>query len=130
MPPGRADRSRIGIPSGRIVFVATKDRTLREGKCEDGPIMVTVLLFGLTLQQSVGESELQLDVAGPVTVKVLLESNQNTLAGALPFMHKGELLVAVNKKVGSLESMVKDGDIVKLTHQAHPIFDGAMWQNP
>jgi hypothetical protein len=40
------------------------------------------------------------------------------------------LLVTVNKKVGSLESMVKDGDIVKLTHQAHPIFDGAMWQNP
>jgi molybdopterin synthase sulfur carrier subunit len=92
--------------------------------------MVTVLLFGLTLQQSVGESELQLDVAGPETVKVLLESNQDTLAGALPFMQKGELLVTVNKKVGSLESMVKDGDIVKLTHQAHPIFDGAMWQNP
>ncbi len=103
---------------------------LREVKCEDGPIMVTVLLFGLTLQQSVGESELQLTVAGPVTVKVFLESNQNTLAGALPFMHKGELLVTVNKKVGSLESMVKDGDIVKLTHQEHPIFDGAMWQNP
>lgn len=92
--------------------------------------MVTVLLFGLTLQQSVGESELQLDVAGPVTVKVLLESNQAILAGALPFMHKGELLVTVNKKVGSLDSMVKDGDVVKLTHQAHPIFDGAMWQNP
>ena len=92
--------------------------------------MVTVLLFGLTLQQSVGESELQLDVAEPVTVKVLLESNQEALAGALPFMQKGELLVTVNKKVGSLESMVKDGDIVKFTHQAHPIFDGAMWQNP
>ena len=92
--------------------------------------MVTVLLFGMTLQQSVGESELQLEVAGPVTVKALLESNQDALAGALPFMQKGELLVTVNKKVGSLESMVKDGDIVKLTHQAHPIFDGAMWQNP
>ncbi|HEX9742843.1 MAG TPA: MoaD/ThiS family protein [Nitrospiraceae bacterium] len=92
--------------------------------------MVTVLLFGLTLQQSVEESELQLEVASPVTVKVLLESNQDKLAGALPFMHKGELLVAVNKKVASLDSMVKDGDIVKLTHQAHPIFDGAMWQNP
>lgn len=130
MPLDRADRSRIDIPSGRIAVVAIKDRILREATCEDASIMVTVLLFGLTLQQSVGESELQLDVAGPVTVKVLLESNQDTLAGALPFMQKGELLVTVNKKVGSLESMVKDGDVVKLTHQAHPIFDGAMWQNP
>ncbi len=92
--------------------------------------MVTVILFGLTLQQSVEEPEVQLEITGPVTVKVLLESNQDKLGGALPFMHKGELLVAVNKKVGSLDSMVKDGDTVKLTHQAHPIFDGAMWQNP
>jgi molybdopterin synthase sulfur carrier subunit len=92
--------------------------------------MVTVLLFGLTLRQSVGEAELQLDVAGPMTVKALLESNQEALAGALPFMHKGELLVTVNKKVGSLESVVKDGDTVKLTHQSNPQYDGAMWQNP
>jgi len=92
--------------------------------------VVTMLLFGLTLQQNVGESELELDVAGPVTVKALLESNRDKLAGVLPFMHRGELLVTVNKKVGSLESLVKDGDTVKLTHQAHPIFDGAMWQNP
>jgi sulfur-carrier protein len=130
MPLDRADHSRIDIPSGRIAVVVIKDRIRREATCEDESIMVTVLLFGLTLQQSVGESELQLDVTGPVTVKVLLESNQDTLAGTLPFMQKGELLVTVNKKVGSLESMVKDGDVVKLTHQAHPIFDGAMWQNP
>lgn len=92
--------------------------------------MVTVLLFGLTLQQRVGESELQLDVACPMTVKALLEANQDKLAGALPFMNTGELLVTVNKKVGSLESVVKDGDLIKLTHQTHPQFDGAMWQNP
>jgi molybdopterin synthase sulfur carrier subunit len=92
--------------------------------------MVTVLLFGLMLQESVGESELQVDVAGPMTVKALLESNQEKLAGALPFMQKGELLVTVNKKVGSLESVVKDGDTVKLTHQSNPQYDGAMWQNP
>jgi molybdopterin synthase sulfur carrier subunit len=92
--------------------------------------MVTVLLFGLTLRESVGESELQLDVAGPTTVQALLESNQEKLAGALPFMRKGELLVTVNKKVGSLESIVHDGDMVKLTHQSNPQYDGAMWQNP
>jgi molybdopterin synthase sulfur carrier subunit len=92
--------------------------------------MVTILLFGLTLQESVGESELQVDVVGPMTVKALLEANQGKLAGALLFMQKGELLVTVNKKVGSLESVVKDGDTVKLTHQSNPQYDGAMWQNP
>jgi molybdopterin synthase sulfur carrier subunit len=92
--------------------------------------MVTVLLFGLTLQQRVGESELRLEVPGPLTVKALLESNPDKLAGALSFMHKGELLVTVNKKVGSLESVVKDGDVVKLTHQTNPTYEGAMWHNP
>jgi len=129
MWPGRAGRFRSGIPNGRIVSDAIGNRARRGAGNEDA-VVVTMLLFGLTLQQNVGESELELDVAGPVTVKALLESNRDKLAGVLPFMHRGELLVTVNKKVGSLESLVKDGDTVKLTHQAHPIFDGAMWQNP
>lgn len=92
--------------------------------------MVTVLLFGETLRQAVEESELTLDVTGTTTVKGLLETNQNKLAGVLPFMNKGELLVTVNKKVGALDSTVKDGDMVKLTHQVNPTFDGATWHNP
>ena len=92
--------------------------------------MVTILLFGLTLRESVGESEVQVEVADQMTVKTLLESNQEKLAGALPFMRRSELLVTVNKKVGSLESTVRDGDVVKLTQQSNPQYDGAMWQNP
>jgi molybdopterin synthase sulfur carrier subunit len=92
--------------------------------------MVTVLLFGETLRQAVEESELQLDIAGATTIKRLLESNQDKLAGLLPFMTKGELLVTVNKKVGTLDSTVKDGDTVKLTHQFNPTFEGATWHNP
>ena len=92
--------------------------------------MVTVLLFGLTLRERIGESELELEVSEPLTVKALIEGHQDRLAGALPFMNSGELLVTINKKVGSLESLVKDGDLVKLTHQSNPQFDGAMWQNP
>lgn len=92
--------------------------------------MVTVLVFGLALRQSVGESELHLDIPAPMTVKDLLESNTEKLAGVLPFVQKGEVLVTVNKKVGSLESVVKDGDVVKLTHQTNPSYDGAMWHNP
>ena len=92
--------------------------------------MVTVLLFGLTLRDSVGESELQVEVTDPVTVKVLIESNTDKLVGLLPFMNKGELLVTVNRKVAFLDSIVRDGDTIKLTHQSNPTYEGAMWQNP
>ena len=92
--------------------------------------MVTVLLFGQTLRQSAEESEFQLDVTGPTTVKNLLEANRNRLSGVIPFMSKGELLVTVNRKVGTLDSPVQDGDTIKLTHQFNPTYDGATWHNP
>ncbi|MEK6525981.1 MAG: MoaD/ThiS family protein [Nitrospirota bacterium] len=92
--------------------------------------MVTVLLFGQTLRQSAEESEFQLDVTGPTTVKNLLEANRHRLSGVIPFMSKGELLVTVNRKVGTLDSPVQDGDTIKLTHQFNPTYDGATWHNP
>ncbi|HZS93280.1 MAG TPA: hypothetical protein VFA78_00650 [Chloroflexota bacterium] len=92
--------------------------------------MVTVLLFGLTLRDSVGESEVEVEISGSMSVKKLIEANQDRLAGLVPFMNKGELLVTVNKKVGTLDSTVKDGDIVKLTHQFNPSYEGARWHNP
>ena len=92
--------------------------------------MVTVLLFGQTLRQTVEESELQLEVAGPLTVRALLEANRDTLGGVMQLLGKGELLVTVNRKVGSMDSVVHDGDTVKLTHQFNPTYEGARWQNP
>ena len=92
--------------------------------------MVTVLLFGLTLRDSIGESELKVEVTGAVTVKALIESNTGKLAGLLPFMNKGELLVTVNRKIAFLDSIVRDGDTIKLTCQSNPTYEGAMWQNP
>ncbi|MBI4401447.1 MAG: MoaD/ThiS family protein [Nitrospirae bacterium] len=87
--------------------------------------MVTVLLFGQTLRQSAEESEFQLDVTGPMTVRALLEANQDKLGGVLAYLNKGELVVTVNRKVGTEDSMVRDGDTVKLTHQFNPSYDGA-----
>ena len=92
--------------------------------------MVTVLLFGLTLRNSVGESELEVKISDPVSIKDLIESESGKLTRLLPFMNKGELLVTINRKVGSMDSIVRDGDTVKLTHQSNPTYDGAMWQNP
>ena len=92
--------------------------------------MVTVLLFGLTLRECVGESELQLEIPEATTIKKLIEANQVKLGGLLPFLNKGEVLVTVNRKVGTLDSPVRDGDTVKITHQTNPIFEGARWHNP
>lgn len=92
--------------------------------------MVTLLLFGETLRQAVGESEFQCDAPEPIALKALLEGNRDRLGVLLPFMNKGELLVTINRKVATLDSKVRDGDTVKLTHQFNPVHDGAMWQNP
>lgn len=92
--------------------------------------MVTVLLFGILLRDAVGESEVQLESAAPTTVKKLIETNQERLGAVLPFLEKSEVLIMVNKKVGTQDSAVKDGDIVKLTHQYNPVFEGARWHNP
>jgi molybdopterin synthase sulfur carrier subunit len=92
--------------------------------------MVTVMLYGQTLRQLIEEPELQCEVAGPLTVKALLAGNADRLGAVLPFMDKGELLVTVNRKVGTLDSLVRDGDTVKLTHQFNPVVDGATWHNP
>ena len=92
--------------------------------------MITVLLFGLTLRERVGESELQFEISEATTIKKLIESNQERLGGLLPFLDRGEVLVTVNRKVGTLDSPVRDGDTIKITHQTNPIFEGARWHNP
>ncbi len=92
--------------------------------------MITVYILGLTLRDRVGESELECDVPRPTTVKLLIESNQERLGALIPFLKRGEILVTINKKVGTLESVVKDGDTLKLAYQSNPVYEGARWQNP
>jgi molybdopterin synthase sulfur carrier subunit len=92
--------------------------------------MVKILVFGQTLRDLLKENEIEIEVTGPMTVREFLESNQERLGEALTLATRGELLVTVNKKVGTLETTVKDGDTLKLTHQFHPSYDGARWHNP
>ena len=86
--------------------------------------MVKVLVFGLTLRQVVGTHEIELDVAGTTTIKKMIEAYPDQLGGLVPFMLQREVLVAINKKVGSEDSVVRDGDVVKLTHQSKTSYDG------
>ena len=64
---------------------------------------------------------MELDVTGETTVKQLLDANQDRLGGVITFIDKGEVLVTVNKKIGALTSVVRDGDTVKfLPHRRIP----------
>lgn len=86
--------------------------------------MVKVLVFGLTLRNAVGAHEIEIEVGQPTTVKHLIHAHPEQLGALLPFMMQREVLVAVNKKVGSEDSPVKDGDVVKVTHQSKTSYDG------
>lgn len=86
--------------------------------------MVTVLVLGRTLKEAIGESELYLEIAGPTTVKRLIESHPEQLGGLQPFIENREALITVNKKVGTEDSPVKDGDVVKFAFQSRASYDG------
>ena len=86
--------------------------------------MVTVLVFGLTLRDAVAETEFELEASEPTTVRKLIESNQDRMGPLLQFLLNRELLIAVNKKVSAEDTVVKDGDIIKLTHQSRVSYDG------
>ena len=86
--------------------------------------MVTVLVFGLTLRDAVGETEFELEVSGPITVRKLIESNRDRMGSLVQFLTNREVMIAVNKKVSGEDTVVKDGDIVKLSHQSRVTYDG------
>jgi molybdopterin synthase sulfur carrier subunit len=86
--------------------------------------MVTVLVFGLTLRDAVGETEFELEVSEPTTVRKLIESNQDRMGPLVQFLLNRELMVAVNKKVSAEDTVIKDGDVVKLSHQSRTSYDG------
>lgn len=86
--------------------------------------MVKVLILGVTLQQRMKETELDLDVDGPMAIKALINGNGDLAEALTPFVERGELLVTVNRKVGSIDSLVRDGDVLKIAHQSRASYDG------
>jgi molybdopterin synthase sulfur carrier subunit len=86
--------------------------------------MVTVLVLGNTLRAVVGESEVAVEVSEPLTVKQLVEANRGRLGGLFRFSDNHEALITVNKKIGTVDSPVRDGDIVKFAFQSRASYDG------
>jgi molybdopterin synthase sulfur carrier subunit len=86
--------------------------------------MVTVLVLGNTLREAVGAGEIDVGVVGATTVKQLVEMNQEQLGGLLRFLASRETLITVNKKIGTEDSTVNDGDTVKFSFQSRTSYDG------
>lgn len=86
--------------------------------------MIKVLVFGRTLHEAVGEHELELECPGATTVKKLLEVNQERLGRLVPYMASREVLITINKKVSTEDSVVKDGDVLKFSFQSRASYDG------
>jgi len=86
--------------------------------------MVVIQIFGQTLRAVVEESELEIPVTGPTTVKQLIEANPAQLGALLQYVKSREALITINKKIGSEDSPVRDGDVVKLSFQSRASYDG------
>jgi molybdopterin synthase sulfur carrier subunit len=86
--------------------------------------MVKVLVFGTTLREAVGEQEIEVETTEPMTVKRLVEAYAEQLAPLMPYMANREVLVTINKKVSTEDSVVKDGDVVKFSYQSRVSYDG------
>lgn len=86
--------------------------------------MVSIQIFGQTLRAVVEESELEIPVTGSATVKQLIEANLALLGPLLQYINNREALITINKKIGSEDSPVRDGDVVKLSFQSRASYDG------
>lgn len=86
--------------------------------------MIKVLVFGLTLRDAVGESELELDMPAPTTVRKMVEAHEAQLGALISFIQNREVLITVNKKISAEDTAVKDGDLVKFSFQSGTSYDG------
>lgn len=86
--------------------------------------MVTILVLGNTLRDAVGESEIEIGLTEPTTVKKMIEANPDQLGGLRRFLVERETLITVNRRIGSEDSPVKNGDVVKFSFQSRTSYDG------
>lgn len=75
--------------------------------------MVTITLMG-QLQAADGERDLACEVTDPVTVRQLIQRQGRNLRDILQLMKEKKVLVTVNKRIASMDTIVHDGDAIKL----------------
>lgn len=75
--------------------------------------MITITLMG-QLQTADGERDLLCEVAEPITVRKLLQRQGPAVREILQLMREKKLMVTVNQRVAGEDTILKDGDSVKL----------------
>ena len=94
-------------------------------------VMVKILMFGHALREAVEDPEVEITVEQPVSLRQLLDDQPEHFQVMMPFLQSHQLMFTINQKISTLDAIVKDGDIVKVTHQGDDSSgDGARWHNP
>ena len=75
--------------------------------------MVTIVLTG-QLQTVDGECDLACEIDGSMSVRQLIQRQGVQLRHLLQLLREKKVLVTINKKIAGEDSLVQDGDAVRL----------------
>ena len=75
--------------------------------------MVTIVLTG-QLQTADGERDLSCELAAPMSVRQLIQRQGVQLRHLLQLLREKKVLVTINKRIASEDSLVQDGDALRL----------------
>jgi molybdopterin converting factor small subunit len=75
--------------------------------------MVTIVLTG-QLQTADGERDVACEITAPMSVRQLIQRQGVQLRHLLQLLREKKVLVTINKKIASEDSLVQDGDALRL----------------
>ena len=84
--------------------------------------MVTISLMG-QLQTADGERDFACELISPMTVRQVIQRQGVQLRHLLQLIREKKVLVTINKKIASDDSLVHDGDAIRLV--GHDGFGGS-----
>ena len=74
--------------------------------------MVTITLMG-QLQTTDGERDLACEVPTPLSIRQVIQRQGRGLRHMLQLLREKKVLVTINKRIASEDSLVQDGDAVR-----------------
>ena len=74
--------------------------------------MITISLMG-QLQTADGERDLACEVPSPMSVRLVIQRQGIQLRHLLQLIREKKVLVTINKKIASEDSLVQDGDAIR-----------------
>ncbi len=83
--------------------------------------LVKITLMG-QLQTADGERELACAVTDPITIRALIQKQAKAIRHVFQLAREKKLMVTVNMKIASLDTVVKEGDEIRLV--SHDGFGG------